>query len=345
MRDSTSWVISGTKTFRLGSRKILHKFGGNLQNIEKSMREIYIPDDGKIFVQTDQSGAEALIVAYLCEAGSFRQLFLHGVKPHVYVALHVFKDVWKKKMKEKGITGDVPLDIDAICKTPIQALKSNPYWRDLDLLIKDSDNWSLAERYYYLAKQTCHSSNYGIEPPTFRMNILEKSGGKIVISKEDSEHFLRTYHGLFPEIQDWHRRMRSQVEKTRMLYNLHGHPYTITSHVILETGWKELFAWVPQSTVGMITNIAYAKMQSFIERNKLSWDLLTNCNDSYLLQCPMAEVQECALKAKEFMEQEFESPVDSVKFRMRSETQAGMNWAPAKIEQKKNLMGLKEIKV
>ena len=338
MRDSTTWVIGGPKTFRLGSRKIFKKWGGNLQNIEKSMRDVYIPDEGKIFVQTDQSGAEALIVAYLCEAGAFRQLFLHGVKPHVYVALHVFRDVWAKRMKE--VQG---FDIDTIIKTPIQALKSNPFWKDLDATIKDSDNWSLAERYYYLAKQTCHSSNYGIEPPTFRMNILEKSGGKIVITKEQSEHFLRTYHALFPEIQNWHGRVRSFALQHKMLYNLFNHPYTITSYRILDEHWKELYAWSPQSTVGMITNVAYAKMQSYIEENNLQWDLLTNCHDSYLIQCPIEEMQECAKKSKEFMEVPFTSPLDGTAFNMRSEVQAGMNWRP--FHEKKNPLGLKEVKL
>ena len=128
-----------------------------------------------------------------------------------------------------------------------------------------------------------------------------------------------------------------------MIYNMFGMPYTLVTHKIQETAWKELFAWSPQSTVGMITNIAYTKMQSFIEANKLDWDLLTNCHDSYLLQCPIAEVNDCAKKAKEFMEIPFESPVDGVKFNMRSETQAGFNWAPFK--EKKNIMGLKEIKI
>ena len=172
MRDSTQFQIGGPKTFRLGSRAIMKKsrqlpsgefkdrgLGGNLQNIEKSMREIYIPDGFtdalkdkcsyymssgdlsifteeelmslRIFVQTDQSGAEALGVAYLCKDGDFRQLFIHGIKPHVYVAIHVFRDIWKKKMREYSVAGDVKCDIDEILNTPIKDLKSNPYWKDL----------------------------------------------------------------------------------------------------------------------------------------------------------------------------------------------------------------------
>lgn len=341
MRNSTCYKLAGAKTFRLSSSKILGRYGGNLQNIEKSMREIYIPDDGRKFCQVDQSGAEALIVAYLCEPADFRQLFINGVKPHVYVALRLFKDIWAKKMREARLTtADSNFDIDDIIATPIPLLKKNPFWKDLDLLIKDSDNWSLDERYYYLAKQTCHSGNYGITPPTFRMNILEKSGGKIVISKDDSERFIMTYNALFPELQEWHKRVRSQIQQCRMLFNLHGHPYTVTQYDINESHWKEYYAWIPQSTVGEITNIAYAGFQRYIEEEGKHWDLLANTHDSYLIQFPPDEEDEVVRKAKEFMEQRFVSPVDGAQFQMRSEAATGYNWRPYK--EGKNELGLKE---
>lgn len=343
MRNSCTYKIAGTKTFRLSSSKILGTWGGNLQNIEKSMREIYIPDEGKIFVQVDQSGAEALIVAYLSKAGRFRELFQNGIKPHVYVALRLFHDVWPKKMMEQRLISSLDsFDINEVIETPIPELKKHPMWRSLDTIIKDSDNWSLQERYYYLAKQTCHSGNYGITPPVFRMNVLEKSGGKIVIDKDEAERFILTYQSLFPEIFEWHDDVRRQVERTFMLYNLHGHPFTITQPFILESQWKELYAWVPQSTVGEITNIAVTKTQQFIEESGLNWDILANTHDSYLIQCPIPEAAVCAAKMTEYIQQTFTSPVDGASFTMGSEAQAGFNWSPAKKD--KNLQGLKGLK-
>ena len=186
MRDSCTWVIGGPKTFRLGSRQILSKkqeidfktktlgWGGNLQNIEKEMRKIYIPDEGKILVQTDQGGAEALIMSYDCINGNYRQLFINNVKPHVYVGIHLFADIWKRKMSEYNLIGAIPFDINDIVSAPIKDLKTLPHWKNLDLLIKDSDNWPVNERYYYFSKQTCHSANFGIAADKFRMNVLEK---------------------------------------------------------------------------------------------------------------------------------------------------------------------------
>lgn len=297
-----------------------------------------------IFVQVDQSGAEALIVAYCGEAGKYRTLFENGVKPHTYMALNLFKDVWPRKMMENKLVSALDeFDIDEIINTPIANLKSHRHWKNLANLIKDSDDWPLTERYYYLAKQTEHSSNYDIQPPTFRMNILEKSGGKIVISKEDAERFLGVKHALFPEIkQSYHRYVRRCVETNMCLYNLHGHPIQITDHTVEEKDWKEHYARIPQSTVGEITNIAFTRMFSYIQENNKKWDLLANTHDSYMLQCPIDEGVDCALQASKFIEQEFTSPIDGVKFRMRSEAQIGMNWAPAKAS---NLDGLKTIKL
>lgn len=369
MRNSTQYVITGSKTFRLSSRKILHKWGGNLQNVEKSMREIYESDgyekelydkclyylssfDKSVFTtaelavlriltQEDQSGAEALIVAYCCEAGQYRELFKNGIKPHSYLAMQLFADVWPKKMLEaRVITRDSGFDIDVLIDCAISEIKKNPFWHDLDLIIKDSDGWPLDQRYYYLAKQTEHSSNYNIQSNMFRMNVLEKSGGKIVISKDDAERFLLTKFSLFPEISGYHRWVQQCAESSRMLFNLHGHPYTITRHDIGDS-LKELYAWIPQSTVGEITNIAYARMQSYIEEQNLQWDLLANTHDSYLKQCPLGEELECSARGKEFLGQSFKSPIDGVEFQMKSDAQVGFNWRP--FHKDKNPLGMRGI--
>lgn len=599
-----------------------------------------------IWSQTDCAGAEALIVAYLCKDGDFRQLFINNIKPHVFVGAHLFSEIWRKKIREIGTLGDIKFDMDLILNSPIRELKSVPYWKELENLVKDSDNWSLEERYYYLAKQTCHcvdeetevltkvgwrkigdtakigtlteeiavvdfdrniffevpkvwnkiftedtlyrfsgeetdqlvtglhtivyhdnnklnskhatdlfrkrriniptsgyykggtqnlsdwnikllvaiqadgywyseqnvrfrfvkqrkidrllsilkegniefeerdtdvheiivknikdilsfftsektwhegllnwsynnlvtfinelkywdgsysesplhkreeyiskhsknchwvktichligrqgtiliagdvfkvginnryrsivyrktaekykgfiycpttstgmflikrkgkisitgnSANYGITAEPFRMNILEKSGGKIVVSKAEADRFLITYHSLFPEIRDWHRRLRSQVEMTNIVYNLHGHPLTITWHEIPEQKWKEVIAIPPQSTVGMITNIAFSKLSNEYPQ----WDTLINGHDSVVSQCLIGEEVDLVKAQKNAIEQEFISPVDGVKFRMKSETQIGFNLAPFKRgkdgQPDINILGLREIKL
>lgn len=342
MRNSCNYSIAGTNTFRLSSRKLFNHWGGNLQNIEKSVRQIYIPDDGKIFVQVDQAGAEALIVAYCGIAGKYRELFRNKVKPHTYLAMRLFKHVWPLKMMENHLISSYDdFDIDEMVNTPIAELRKHPHWQNLSKLIKDSDDWSLTERYYYLAKQTEHSSNYDVGAPAFRMNILTKSGGKIVISQEDAVEYLGIKHALYPEIKgSYHRYVEKCARDTGYLYNLLGHPLAVTDQEITPSILKELYAVIPQSTVGEITNMAYVKLYEYIVSNKLKWDVLANTHDSYLCQCPIGEEQECGRVMQEFINVKLVSPIDGVEFNMESEAQCGYNWMPAK---KSNPNGLKPL--
>jgi hypothetical protein len=294
----------------------------------------------RVFIQSDQSGAEALIVAYESDPADYRQLFIHNVKPHVYVALKLFKDIWKKKLKDSGGLTE-GLDIDALCNTPIRELKSNPFWSDIDQLIKSSDNWSAKERYYYLAKQTVHSFSYDVQGPTFRMNILEKSEGQIYITNEDACNFLLTIRALFPEVPERNRRIEKQARETKLLFNLFGHPFIITDYNF-DKKLKELYAWSSQSTVGEITRIATTNLfeQEIVGSNK-PYDILADTHDSYLVQCPLLFVKECRDSMRRYMNIDLVSPNDGTKFKMKSEQNIGYNWNSAKAS---NPLGLQELK-
>jgi len=281
-RLTCSYNLAGTTTYRLSSRELLRLWGTNCQNIPKGLRKIVIPDNGKVFVQVDQSGAEALIVAYLTRPAKFRDLFLHNIKPHVYVALHNFAEKWSQ-MPEVINNADL---IRALVAEP-KDLKYVEGWAKIEKVIKSSDEWQANIRYYYLAKQTCHSSNYDIKARTFRLNLLLKSGGEVVKTIQECEQMLSRYHDkLFPEIKHWHMDVVSQVKRTSMLKNLFGHPRIFTGHQD-ESQWKEWLAFVPQSTVGQITNYAFTELQEELMDGKhpSDIDILENNHDSILAQC------------------------------------------------------------
>lgn len=341
-RNSTHYVIPGTKFFRLGSRQIscLEWRGTNLQNQEKSLRSMYYADDGKLLNQRDQSGAEALIVAYLCRNGKFRSLFLNNIKPHVFVALHLFADRWQEEISQQGL--DIKCDIRELTNLDIHLLKAHPFWKQVDKLIKSSDSWPPSRRYYYIAKQVCHSSNYGIRANAFCINTLDKSKGKIALKREEAEKFLHMYHTLFPEIREWHQEVEYQVRETRMLYNLLGHPIRFTGQLKSENDIKEALSAVPQSTVACITHRAVTEMQSFVEQVNYDWDFLNNNHDSFLEQCPENEWEECQKVMKQFLNMELEN-FRGEKFTMKSEGGTGMNWGP--YDEHKNLDGLKEVSI
>jgi hypothetical protein len=336
-RDTTTYVISGTDTFRLGSRKLLgnkikrvdNNFGGNRANLDKAQKYIWKADKGYTLVQVDQGGAEALIVSYLCRDAKYRSLFKHGIKPHNYLGLKLFPDVWKQYFD--------PIKVDLAIAASIPELSKLPFWKELAKLIASSDDWEPTKRYYHFSKKTIHAGSYGMMANTFRTQLLKESGGEINLTFAASALFLTGLHTEFPELKDWHGRTYETAKTKKQLRNLFDYPYNIT-HYIKDNDYKDLIAWVPQSTVACITRQAYVKLQELIEKEKLDWHLLHDTHDSYMSEVPDNDVMECAKIMKDLMAVELQSPLDGEKFRMKSSASIGKNWGPRKEKKKDGIV-------
>lgn len=306
-RTTTSWHPGGTWTFRQKSTKLFGRWGGNLQNLSKPMKSLIIPDDGKVLVNVDEFAAEALIMAYLMPKGNaLRELLFVGIKPHVYMAMHIFKDDWVKEGHDICI---------AACATSPKGLPKLPGWIELQTAIKNHD------KRYFLGKKVIHASNYGMHGQTFRDNVLKETQGQIVLDIREANRMLSMYHELVPELAKWQKATYEQARDTKILYNLFGYPITFTGRV----EERDAYAAIPQSTVGCLGNQAFIEEQEYIETHKKDWDLLINCHDSTLTQCPEGEVEECVRIKQQIVEKEFVTPAGE-SFKMRSEAQVGKNY-------------------
>lgn len=318
-RDTTQYNLGRTNTFRASASALMGIYGGNLQNKEAHMRRLYIPDEGKVFCQPDQDGAEARIVAYLTEKGKYRELFDNDLKVHSFVSLHMFKDKWEKESKD--------IDYTTLVNTAIKDLYIHPHWKPFNKLAKSSDSWPAQKRYYYLAKQTSHSANYGIKGPTFQMNVLEKSGGKIALSRKEADFFLCFYRQLFPEIPKWNYETARILHSTKTLFNLFGHPRLFTGRETSSSFDQEGYAFMPQSTVGELTHMAFRDTQEYIEQHNKNWDLLVNTHDGLLAQLPVEEQEEFTNVVTNAFGRELTSPRGE-KFRMKIEIKTnGKDWS------------------
>jgi uracil-DNA glycosylase family 4 len=91
-RARTSYLITGTETGRLSSRETVYGTGTNMQNIPKGIvRQIFIPDEGKVFVNADLSQAEARVVAWLAQEDRLIQVFRDGGDIHSRNAAKIFR--------------------------------------------------------------------------------------------------------------------------------------------------------------------------------------------------------------------------------------------------------------
>ena len=337
--NSTSYGLAHTTTFRRASFAMFKQkgirpkgYGSNLQNPSPRMMEIYKPLDGNIFLQPDQAGAEALVVAYLAPHKRFRDLFLNNIKSHTYVASHIFRNKWIKD----GYTS-----IDSINNMEAKKLSQDIEWKRLALNIKFN-----CEMEYFVGKMCCHAFNYRMRPSTFQENVLDKSEGELVLSKQESELYHATYHRIFPEIsQGWWPELEYQVIKTGYLYNLFGFPLYCNYYEGMtnrDKFWRETTARVPQSTVGCLTAIAFCEIQDYIDEHKLGkeWHLRNDKHDSLLLECPERHKDDAIPILRKSIERELVSPRGE-HFCMKSEIACGKCWA--KYNEKTCQDGMKDL--
>jgi DNA polymerase I-like protein with 3'-5' exonuclease and polymerase domains len=214
---------------------------------------------------------------------------------------------------------------------------SLPRSKELFKLIKSSDDWPAASRYYYINKKLCHQSNYGGSARRFALSVVTESEGMVKITQKEASRLLEFYHSLFPEIRMWHRDIEQEYAMHHILYNLFGYSWKIDKPLTDELK-RKLYAFKPQSTVGVITHRAIVAMQDYIEANNKAWDMLNNCHDSMLWQVPedKEEIKESIIVSEKFMNQELISPRGE-KFNMKSEVAVGYNWGHYKDN---NLRGL-----
>ena len=327
-RNTCAWKLAGPTTFRLASSKTINGKGTNLQNPSDRICRLYIPDKGKVFVNVDQSGAEALVVSYLTTHGRFRDLFLNKIKSHCYIALRLFSKEWDTDMDW------TPGRTDELLTLSPADLSAHSDWKQLLPKIKHH------ETRYFLSKKTCHASNYGMQGNTFQMSVLEETDGLVNLSKYMADLFLQTYHDLFPEIKVWHNEIVILINTTKVLRNLFGYPREFNCLFCDDAVKREALAFIPQSTVGTITNIAFVELQDYIEQESKDWDLLNNKHDSFMTQVPIEEAEEAAKVKIKIMEKDLVSPRGE-KFKMKAEAQLGYNWGHW--DEKENPEGLKDL--
>lgn len=327
-RITGSYVVAATKSFRLASRKILSirgrkdtGWGTNMQNFNKKTKSHIVPDDGYVLMQIDSAGVEAFIVAYLCPpGGQFRQLFIDKIKPHTYVACKLFFTHWCEVLDK---------NLSDFLNIPISDFRNHKDWSELERAILASDEDIPSCRYYYHAKQTCHSANYDIKANKFVMNILDKSEGEVVIPVKTGERYLNEYHTLFPEIRGgFHSYVRACLEQNMTLVNLFGYPRKFIGQLD-DDMLRESYSWIPQSTgSACLVEIAATKIQAKLESGEydpMNLSLLQEGHDSLLTQVRINHEQWAAKLLTEHMNITLTNPYGE-QFTLRSDIQIGKNW-------------------
>jgi len=131
-RIHTHYKCGGAGTGRLSSTN------PNLQNVPKAMRHIYIPDEGKVFIDADYSQLEVRVLAVIAEEATMLSEIANGLNVHHQMCKIIFGKEWEDATdKEKVWTKNVVFGT-AYGRGPTAIA------RQFGVTIKEAEQWQVA---------------------------------------------------------------------------------------------------------------------------------------------------------------------------------------------------------
>lgn len=217
-RIRTSYNIGGTTTGRFSSSFSEFGTGTNLQNIEESLRSLFIADPGMKLAYIDAQQGESRVVGAI-EWNLFRdERYLaacEGGDLHTAVA----KLCWP----ELPWPGDLASD---------RALAEKPYYRHYDRR--------------FMCKKIGHGSNYGGKPRTLATQAKVDIG---VI-----QDFQPKYFNAFPAHLAWHEHVQSVLQSMGFIISLTGRKRYFHGRRNDDSTVREAIAYDPQGSLADILN-------------------------------------------------------------------------------------------
>jgi DNA polymerase-1 len=220
LRIRTSYNIAGTGTGRFSSSLSEFGTGGNLQNVEESLRSIFIADRGYKFAKFDAKSGESFCVGAI-EWDLFRDpRYLDACEsgdPHTAVARLVWPSLpW---------TGDPKQD---------RSVANGKFYR--------------AKSYRDTCKNLGHGTNYLAQPPTLAAMYR--------VDLELVQQFQPKYFAAFPAHQLWHEWTAEQLKSNGFLTTLTGRLRHFHGRRTDPRTLRQAIAYSPQGSLADIVNLA-----------------------------------------------------------------------------------------
>lgn len=285
-RMRTSYNIAGTNTGRLSSSISDYGTGTNQQNIERELREVFIPDPGYKFCNIDLEQADSRNVGAIC--------------------WNLFKDDTYLKACESG---DLHTTVCRMAWPDLPWPEDRAGWR----AIADQKAYRTMT-YRDLAKRLGHGTNYLGTPRT----MAKHSKVEIRLIEE----FQAQYFKAFPAIRLWHEWVAQQIKqfgyittpgfgRRRYFFGRPDDAATI----------REAVAYAPQSMTADTIDLGIRRLW----REFQSAQLLIQVHDSILFQYPENLESQIVPVALDLLKVEIDLR-DGKKFHVPVEAKVGWNW-------------------
>jgi DNA polymerase-1 len=219
-RIRTSYNIAGTDTGRFSSSYSEYGTGGNLQNIEESLRSIFISDKGYKFAKFDAKSGESYVV------GAIEwNLFNDGTYLDAVDSGDVHTAVARICWPELAWTGDFKLD---------KNIAETPYYRHYT--------------YRFMCKKLGHGTNYSGKAET----LATQSKLPIGVVR----NFQPKYFTAFPAHERWQRHVAHELWTKGYLISLSGRKRWFFGRRNDPDTIRAAIAFDPQGSLADIVNTA-----------------------------------------------------------------------------------------
>lgn len=160
----------------------------------------------------------------------------------------------------------------------------------------------------YIGKQNNHANSYGMGPERQAQVINKRSDQPpyVTVSVAQCKQYQIGWHGLYPNIRNWHEEVKYQLSQNSTLVTPYGRRRVFFDQWGKEL-WKKAYAHIPQSTVsdhfhgcvqpelgikGGLLEIHRAICTSEIK-------LINDAHDSCMLEVPATIAQEIGQRVKQ----------------------------------------------
>lgn len=305
-RYPSSFNVGAAWTGRFSSSKNPFGLGGNLQNVAERHRRVFIADPGMDMGYADYMQGESNIVAHL--SGDEKYIEAHRLGDvHTYVTRYIWPELpWTGDLKKDKLVA-----------------KQNPPW-----------DTAPGHDYRFQCKRIQHGSNYGLTPRGISLIAH--------IPINEAKRAYENYMSEFDHIPAWQDHIAKDIREHKSLTNPLGREITLFGRPWDKHTIKQGLAFLPQSTLADIENIAMWRVWNELETEGVL--LLAQVHDALLHEFPR-ERQDLEKRVLELMS--IPVSVTDIYDKTRImiigvETATGRNWGHTS---KDNPNGLKEFLV
>jgi len=309
-RMRTSYNIGGTNEGRFSSSSSPTGTGGNLQNIAKALRHIFVPDPGHVLVGVDAEQSDSRMVGYMCGLLFDDWTYLNACESgdlHTFVARLVWTDLaW---------TGDLKKD---------RAIADQVFYRHFTR--RD------------VCKRLGHGTNFLGKAPT--MSRFSHTPLELV------KNFIERYLTAFPALSKWHAWTAGQLQTHHQLTSIHGRKRDFFDRSSDDETIRKGLAFLAAAATADNINLGMWK----IWRHMPEVQILAQVHDAVYFQFPIELGAENIIpRAQKLLELPLTAP-NGRRFIVPTEAKYGYNWGdyeppdPLTGRPEKNPLGLRKFK-